>query len=78
MNIDAEQVKLGQRIKELRLKAGHTSQERFAYENDFARVLFMNWERGKGNITYSNLLKVCYALRVSLSEFFQPFNAKTK
>lgn len=63
-------VQLGNRMRELRLKAGHTSVERFTDENDFSRVLYSNYESGLGNITHKNLVKVCAALGVTLKEFF--------
>lgn len=65
--------KLGDRIRELRLKKGHASMEKFANEYDLPRVLLSNWENGKGNITYRNLIKLTQALEVSLKEFFEPF-----
>lgn len=67
---DKHLIQLGNRMRELRLKAGHTAVERFAYENDFSRMLYSNWETGRGNITHKNLVKVCAALGVSLKEFF--------
>lgn len=67
---DKHLVQLGNRMRELRLAAGHTSVERFALDNDFSRVLYSNYEAGRGNITHKNLLKVCNALGVTLKEFF--------
>lgn len=65
---------LGTRLKELRLKRGYTSMEKFALDHELPRVLLSNWESGKGNITYRNLIKVTKALEISLKEFFEPFN----
>jgi transcriptional regulator with XRE-family HTH domain len=67
---DSDFVKLGKRMRELRLKKGFSSYEAFAYENDLSRVLYGDYEKGKGNITYKNLLKIARALGVSLNEFF--------
>lgn len=61
---------LGKRIKELRLRKGYTSYETFAFEHEFPRALYGNWEKGR-NITYLNLLKVIRALDISPSEFFK-------
>lgn len=61
---------LGARMKSLRLKKGYTSLERFAHEHDLSRVLYSNYENGKGNITYKNLIKVTKALDISLKDFF--------
>mgnify|MGYP003519559984 CR=1 FL=1 len=54
-------IKLGQRMRELRIKKGYNSFESFAYDN---------YEKGEGNITFKNLLKVIKALDVSIKEFF--------
>jgi transcriptional regulator with XRE-family HTH domain len=62
--------KLGDRLKSLRLKKGYTSLEKFAFDNELSRVLYSNYESGKGNITYKNLLKVTKALDISLKDFF--------
>jgi len=63
-------LKLGKRMRELRIKKGYNSFEAFAYDNDLPRVLYGNYEKGTGNITYKNLLKVIKALDVSFKEFF--------
>jgi transcriptional regulator with XRE-family HTH domain len=60
----------GERLKEIRLKNGYHSLEAFAFKNDISRVLYSNWEHGRGNITLKNLEKVTKALNVSLKEFF--------
>lgn len=62
-------IKLANRIKSLRLKAGHHHWEKFALNNDIARMQYRNYELGK-NLTYTSLLKVLKALNISLSEFF--------
>lgn len=64
-------IKLGKRMRELRIKKGYNSFEAFAYDNDLPRVLYGNYEKGAGNITYKNLLKVITALGVSINEFFR-------
>lgn len=63
-------IKLGKRMRELRIKKGYNSFEAFAYDNDLPRVLYGNYEKGAGNITYKNLLKVIKALDVSFKDFF--------
>lgn len=65
-----EYTRLGKRMRELRIKRGYSSFESFAYDNDLPRVLYGNYEKGEGNITYKNLLKVIKALNVSITEFF--------
>lgn len=57
-------------MRELRIKKGYNSFETFAYDNDLPRVLYGNYEKGVGNITYKNLLKVVRAMNISINEFF--------
>jgi hypothetical protein len=65
-----ELLKLANRIKTLRLRAGYLNYERFALGNGIARVQYRNYELG-ANITYSSLLRVMAALEVTPSEFFR-------
>lgn len=60
---------LGKRIRELRIKAGYTSHESFAYAHEFPRTQYGRYERGH-NITFVNLLKIVQAFDMSLEEFF--------
>lgn len=69
--VDSDFIKLGKRMRELRIKNGYKSFEIFAYDNDLPRVLYGNYEKGIGNITYKNLLKVIKALKISISDFFR-------
>jgi transcriptional regulator with XRE-family HTH domain len=61
---------LGARIKELRIKKGHTSYEYFAYENDISRSQFGKYEKGS-DIRFSTLVKIINGLEISLEEFFK-------
>jgi transcriptional regulator with XRE-family HTH domain len=61
--------KLARRIKELRKKAGYTSYESFAYENNITRSQWGRYERGE-DLRFSSLVKVCKAFKISLEEFF--------
>jgi transcriptional regulator with XRE-family HTH domain len=62
-------LKLGERIKQLRVKKGYTSYEIFAFENGINRAQFGRYERGE-DLRYSSLLKVMQALGVTQKEFF--------
>lgn len=62
--------KLGKRLKQVRIDRGHQSLEKFAFSNDISRVLYSNYEAGKGNVTFKNLTKVLNALDMSYQEFF--------
>lgn len=65
--------KLGDRIKQHRVRAGYTSAERFAYDNDINRTQYVGYEAGK-NITIPSLGKVLKALGVTFEEFFKGFD----
>lgn len=60
---------LAKRIKELRKKAGYSSYENFAYDNNITRSQWGRYERGE-DLRYTSLKKVCKALKISLEEFF--------
>lgn len=62
-------VTLGERIKSLRLKAGYTSYEHFAYEHNFSRAQFGRYESGE-DLRYTSLVKVVAAFGLTLEEFF--------
>ena len=63
-------VLLGQRIKELRIKAGD-SQEKFALKINMDRTYYASVESGKRNISIVNIKKIANGLDVSLSELFE-------
>ena len=63
-------LKLGQRIKELRLKKG-LSQEKFALLIDMDRTYYASVESGKRNISLNNIEKIANGLEVSLDELFR-------
>lgn len=62
-------IKLGNRIKALRIKKGYTSYEYFAYEHNISRAQFGRYEKGE-DLRYTSLLKVVRALDMTLEEFF--------
>lgn len=66
---EEELIKLGNRIKELRIKKGYTNYETFAYENDLPRAQYGRYEKGE-DLKYSSLLKVIKALGITPKEFF--------
>ena len=63
-------VKLGARIKALRIKAGYASYETFAYEHGLPRAQYGRYEQGK-DLRFSSLVKVIAALGLTLEEFFK-------
>lgn len=68
-NTDAYLKKLGQRIKQLRLKKGYTSYEYFAYDHNISRAQFGRYEKGH-DLRFTSLIKVLNALEITLEEFF--------
>jgi transcriptional regulator with XRE-family HTH domain len=71
-SIDPEDqlVKLGGRIKALRIKAGYASYETFAYEHGLPRAQYGRYEQGK-DLRFSSLVKVVGAFGLTLDEFFR-------
>ena len=61
---------LGERIRELRKKAGF-SQEGFADAAGVHRTYMGTLERGEANVSLVNLHKVSNALGITLSELFR-------
>ena len=70
LNPDKELQKLAARIKQLRIKAGFTSYEYFAYENEISRTQYARYEQGK-DVRYSTLLKIISAHGMTVEEFFR-------
>jgi transcriptional regulator with XRE-family HTH domain len=64
-----ELLKLGNRIRSLRMKKGYTNYEYFAFENEIPRAQYGRYENGE-DLRYSSLLKVIKAFDISVQEFF--------
>jgi len=60
---------LGKRIKQLRQAKGYSSQENFAYDNDYTLSYYSRLERGE-DIRFSSLVRVCKAFGITLADFF--------
>ncbi|WP_126971041.1 helix-turn-helix domain-containing protein [Gynurincola endophyticus] len=63
-------IQIGKALKELRLEAGYTSQEEFAWKNDFDRNHYSKMERGDIDIKVVTLAKILEAFDTSLEDFF--------
>lgn len=61
--------KIGDRIRELRKKAGYTSYENFAFDNDIPRVQYGRLEKGV-NFRITSLMRVLEVHKMSLEDFF--------
>ena len=68
--LDKEILLVAEKIKALRLKAGFTSYETFAFTNDINRVQYYRIEKGQ-NITLKTLIKVLKIHNLTLQEFFK-------
>jgi transcriptional regulator with XRE-family HTH domain len=67
--IEDQLQKLGARIKQLRIEAGYTSYEYFAYEHNISRAQFGRYEQGQ-DLRFSSLVKVVNAFGMTLEQFF--------
>lgn len=62
--------KLGERIKDLRIKAGYTSHEKFANDIEIHRGQYWAYEQGK-NLNFLTLIKILNFHKITLEEFFK-------
>lgn len=69
LNSDEELIKLGNRIKALRINKGYTSYEIFAYEHNISRAQFGRYEKGQ-DLRFSSLINIANAFEMTLPEFF--------
>jgi hypothetical protein len=72
-SVNKDLIKLGDRIKQLRIAKGYTSYEYFAYDHEISRTQFGRYERGE-DLRYSSLLRVVKALDITLEDFFNGIN----
>jgi transcriptional regulator with XRE-family HTH domain len=63
--------RIGERVKELRIKKGFTSYETFAFENELPRVQYGRLERGAANFKMATLMRVIDIHKITLEEFFK-------
>jgi transcriptional regulator with XRE-family HTH domain len=61
--------KIGKRIKDLRLRAGYSNAEKFAFENDITRSQYAMWEKGQ-DMKISSLLRIARAHNITIDDFF--------
>jgi len=66
---DKRIIKIGERLKKLRIKKGYTSYENFAFDNDIPRRSYWRMENGT-NFRIESLLKILDVHKISLEEFF--------
>lgn len=67
---DPRIILIAERIKKLRIDAGYSNYEEFAWEHNIGRMQYWNMEKGS-NITMITLFKIVDAHKITLSEFFE-------
>ena len=65
---------IGNRLRELRLRAGITSQEKLGHLAGVHRTYVGRLERGESGVTLDMLAAVLAPMSVTLREFFRPFS----
>lgn len=70
--IDEKLLRLGERLKELRIEKGYTNYEIFAFKNELPRSQYGRYEKGS-DLRLSSLFKVAQALGVTMEELFKDF-----
>ena len=61
--------RLGNRIRELRIEKGYSSQESFAYDAEIPRAQYGRYEKGE-NLTMLSLYKILKFHKLSFEDFF--------
>jgi transcriptional regulator with XRE-family HTH domain len=78
-NMDDIKIRVGARIKELRKKlTPQLSQEALALQANVDRTYMTEVENGRRNVSIEILEKITIALKISIAEFFQTSDFKTK
>ena len=62
--------KIGEKIRKLRINAGYTSYETFAFDNEIPRVQYGRLEKGV-NFRIATLIRILDIHKITLEEFFQ-------
>lgn len=68
--LDPRTVAICAKIKKLRIDAGHSNYENFAFENNLSRMQYFRLEKG-ANFTLETLYKVLDIHQITLTEFFE-------
>jgi transcriptional regulator with XRE-family HTH domain len=61
--------KLGNRLKQIRIKKGYSNYEYFAFDNNIGRAQYGKYETG-GNIRFDTLVKIIKIHGMTIKEFF--------
>ena len=63
--------KIAEKLKKLRIDAGYSSYENFAWDNGINRMQYWKMEKGETNFTMKSLLRILNAHKIGLEEFFR-------
>ena len=66
---------IGNRLRDLRVQAGITSQEKLAHSAGVHRTAVGRLERGESGVTIEVLAAILAPLEIGLAAFFQPFQS---
>lgn len=77
MEDDKRIKQIADKIRQLRINAGYTSHENFAWDNGLSRVQYWRVESG-ANITLKTLLKILDIHKMSLEDFFKQYIVKNQ
>jgi transcriptional regulator with XRE-family HTH domain len=69
-DIDLFLKKVGERMRQIRLKKGFTNYENFAFENNLGRSQYGKYENGTEDLRLSSLYKVIKSMNMTFEEFF--------
>lgn len=64
-------IKIGNKLRQLRIEKGYTSYETFAFDFDIPRMQYWRMEKGKTNVTIKSLKKVLDIHGISFKDFFE-------
>ncbi len=67
--------RIGERLKQLRIEAGYTSYENFAWDYELSSRYYWGVEKGR-NISVSYLIKILDIHKMSIEDFFSEINKK--
>jgi hypothetical protein len=63
-------LKIGEKLKKMRIEKGYKSYEPFAFDNEIGRHQYWRIEKG-ANFTMETLLKILDVHKITLEEFFK-------
>ncbi|MFN6945364.1 MAG: helix-turn-helix transcriptional regulator [Cytophagaceae bacterium] len=66
---DPRLLRVGEKLKKLRISKGYTSYEQFAFEHNLPRSGYGDHEKGK-NMTLNSLLRILDIHNIKMSDFF--------